>query len=369
MRYARRSTNRRVRWPRALRSPCASACRLRRRSRPRRCPCRRRTGRDRADADSEGRRHRSETRQRRARSTRTFVDETGRDVTLGDYFGTQPVVLVLVYYQLPDALHAGAERAGRLARGADASTPGKDFDVVVVSFDPGETPAMAAEEARRLRQALRPAGRRGGMHFLTGREADDRRAHERGRLPVHVRPGDRSVRAPGAHHRAHADGRVSRYLYGIEFAPRDLQAGAGRGGGQPDRHGRRSAAALLLPLRSGDREIRPRHHEPVRLGGVLTVGGLGAFILLSLRRERRQAQRGPADRNGYSLDVDLFSAVSAQRVVGRDRDGPAVPVHHGRQRVLRRARRGAGRDLHDQVPAPRIPTRSARTSTARSCSS
>ena len=75
----------------------------------------------------------------------TFVDETGKVVKLGDYFGKHPVILSLVYYNCPMLC---SEELDGLASALEMVklTPGKDFEIVVISFDPSETPAMAAKK-------------------------------------------------------------------------------------------------------------------------------------------------------------------------------------------------------------------------------
>ena len=132
-----------------------------------------------------------------------FVDENGRDVTLGDYFGKRPVVLALVYYECPMLC---TQVLNGLVGSLEALTfnAGQEFDVVAVSFDAGETPAMAAaKRAAYLKRYGRP-GTESGVHFLTGREERHPARHRCGRLPLQVRPGDRSVRAPRGDHGAHA---------------------------------------------------------------------------------------------------------------------------------------------------------------------
>jgi protein SCO1/2 len=219
-----------------------------------------------------------------------FVDEEGRTVRLGDYFGRRPVVLALVYYECPmlctQVLNGlvGSLEALRF-------NPGEEFEVVVVSFDPGETPALAADKRRTyLRRYSRP-GYEAGWHFLTGRQeaiaalagaVGFRYAYDEA-IDQYAHPAAITVLTAGA--------RVSKYLYGIEFAPRDLrlalvEAGEGRIGTAVDQ-------ALLFCY----------HYDPstgryglvvmnlVRAGGVLTVLGLGAFILLTVRRERRVARQ------------------------------------------------------------------------------
>ena len=217
-----------------------------------------------------------------------FFDEAGRPVRLREFFGTRPVVLALVYYECPMLC---TQVLNGLVGSLEGLTfnPGEDFEVVVVSFDPGETPALAADKRQTY---LRRYGRRGteaGWHFLTGREASIkaltgavgfRYAYDEA-IDQYAHPAAMTVLT--------ADGRVSKYLYGIEFAPRDLrlalvEAGEGRIGTAVDQ-------ALLFCY----------HYDPetgryglvvmnlVRTGGVLTLVGLGAFILLALRRERRAA--------------------------------------------------------------------------------
>jgi len=217
-----------------------------------------------------------------------FVDESGKDVTLGQYVnGARPAVLALVYYECPmlctqvlNGLFSSLEPLN-----LDA---GRDFDVVVVSFDPGETPAMAmAKKASYLKHYHRPTAD-AGIHFLTGRQAEiDKLADAVGfryaydeSIDQYAHPAAVTVLTPKGH--------VSKYLYGVEFAPMDFRfamvsAGEGQIGTVIDQ-------ALLYCF----------HYDPatgkysvaimtfVRLGGVLTLVGLMAFLFVHLRRERRQ---------------------------------------------------------------------------------
>ncbi len=92
--------------------------------------------------------------------TLPFVDERGKQVKLGDYFGKRPVILALVYYQVPDPVFGGAEGVGQRSRDGELQ-PGKDFDIVVVSFDPSEGPALArAKKAMYVERYGRPDTRR-----------------------------------------------------------------------------------------------------------------------------------------------------------------------------------------------------------------
>ena len=97
-----------------------------------------------------------------------FVDDTGKQVHLGDYFGSRPALLSLVYYNCPmlcseelDGMTSALEMVHL--------TPGKDFDLVVISIDPSETPALAAQKkALYLKRYGRPETAT-GWHFLTGK--------------------------------------------------------------------------------------------------------------------------------------------------------------------------------------------------------
>jgi protein SCO1/2 len=157
----------------------------------------------------------------------TFRDESGQEVKLGQYFGTKPVVLALVYYSCPmlcTQVLNGMVTSFRVL----PFQIGKEFEVVTVSFDPRETNADAAKKKQvyldYLPEKMR-AGARDGWHFLTGD-------------PNNI---ERLTDAVGFHYRydeatkqfAHASGimlttpqgKLSRYFYGIEYAPRDLRLG------------------------------------------------------------------------------------------------------------------------------------------------
>ncbi len=114
-----------------------------------------------------------------------FVDETGRAVKLGDYFTSKPLILDLVYYTCP--MLCGESLAGltgslRLVK-FDA---GKEFDVLIVSFDPHDTPARRRGKKGRLREALWPRGRGLRLAFPYRLGGIDQRAHQGGRFSVSV---------------------------------------------------------------------------------------------------------------------------------------------------------------------------------------
>ena len=154
----------------------------------------------------------------------TFRDDTGRTVKLGDYFGHKPLILNLVYYNCTmlcgEAL-AGLASAMRLVK----FNVGDQFDVVTVSFDPRETPEMAAAKKIDYVKRYGRANAAAGWHFLTG-EPDSINA-----LAKAV--GFQYQYDARTNQYAHAtaimvltpQGRISRYFYGVDFPPKDLRMG------------------------------------------------------------------------------------------------------------------------------------------------
>ena len=221
----------------------------------------------------------------------TFKDEGGHAVALGEYFGQKPVVLAFVYYQCP-MLCSQTMNGISTALKALPFTPGEDFDVVLVSFDPRDTPeaAMAKKQAHLQHwSALETAG---AWHFLTGDEATIRRVtsaagftyrwDERTGQFAHV--SGLLVATP--------DGRLSRYFYGVEYSAKELrlalvESGEGRIGSAIDQ-------LLLYCFHYNPQEGRYGviAMNLVRLGGVLTLVLLGSFIIVMRWRE----SRGPAQR-------------------------------------------------------------------------
>ncbi|MBI2822643.1 MAG: SCO family protein [Acidobacteria bacterium] len=153
-----------------------------------------------------------------------FRDERGRAVRLGDYFASKPVILSFAYYRCPMLCPQVLEGLAR-SLGVLPFDAGSEFEVLTVSFDPSDTPELAAGRQRQLL----PSGRRreaaAGWHFLTGDERSIRALTEA--------VGYRYSFDPESGQFAHGTGimvltpggRVARYFYGIEYAPKDLRLG------------------------------------------------------------------------------------------------------------------------------------------------
>lgn len=220
-----------------------------------------------------------------------WTDAEGRTSNLGAILDGRPALLAFVYYDCP--MLCGMTLAGlaKSLKPVDLE-PGRDFEVVVLSFDPSETPEQAAE---RKEQTLAQYGRRDtapGWHFLTG----DAAAIE----AITSAAGFKYTRDEKTGDWAHAagllvltpEGEISKTFFGIEYPSRDLRLGlvdAGKGsiGGLVDQ-------VLLLCY----------HYDPVtgkysfatltaiRIGGILTLAALVGFAWISIRRERGEAAKG-----------------------------------------------------------------------------
>jgi protein SCO1/2 len=216
-------------------------------------------------------------------------DETGRTVRVGNYFGSRPVVLLFAYYDCP-MLCTQVINGLSSALGVLSLDPGKDFEIVTVSFDPRDTPATASAKKTVYLERYTKPGAAAAWHFLTGDQgAIDRLTKAAGFRYVWDRETKQFAHPTGVIVLT-PDGRLARYLFGIEYGPRDLrfaivEASAGRVGNAVD--------SLLLYC---------YHYDPMtgryglvvmralRLAGAGTVLALGAFILIMVRRERSAAR-------------------------------------------------------------------------------
>ena len=177
-----------------------------------------------------------------------FRDESGREVRLGAYFGDRPVVLSLVYYDCPMLCTLSLNGLARALK-VLSFVPGQEFEVLTVSFDPSETPALAAAKKKAyMAQYDRKEGAQ-GWHFLTG----DTAAVESLTQAV----GFRYVWDDDTQQFAHPagiviltpEGAISHYLFGVEYSPERHASRPRRFRRRPDREPHRPGAPLLLPVR------------------------------------------------------------------------------------------------------------------------
>lgn len=216
----------------------------------------------------------------------TFRDETGRTVALAEYFTDKPVILVPVYYECPMLCNL---TMGDLVKVLKILTlkPDQDFRVVMISIDPREKPELAAQKKKAYLKRYEKRGTDAGWTFLTGDEPSIQ--------AVTQAIGFRYAFDQTIQQYAHAagfvvatpKGRVARYIFGVEYAARDIRmaiAEAGEGKiGDP-------VAQLLLMC---------FHYDPtsgkytiavitvMRAAGALTLTLIAGFLILNFRRERR----------------------------------------------------------------------------------
>ena len=221
----------------------------------------------------------------------SFRDETGQQVRLGEYFGKWPVILTLVYYECP--MLCTQVLNGLVRSLQDVSlTAGREFSIVTVSINPREKPQLAAAK-KRLYAGLygRPPVAE-GWHFLTGEEqAIQQLAGAVGFRYAYDAESGQYAHASGIMVLT-PEGRLSRYLYGIQYPSRDLrlslvEASAGRIGSPADQ-------ILLFCY----------HYDPVvgkyglaimnvmRAAGLATVLAIAGLVWVLFRRER--SARSPA---------------------------------------------------------------------------
>ena len=216
-----------------------------------------------------------------------FKDEEGRTVKIGDYFGRRPVVLAFVYYGCPMlCLQSLSSLAATLS--VLSENPGEDFEVVNVSIDPRETPTLALEKkAHYVERSGKPSIAR-GWHFLTGTEANIRQLTRAAGFRYVWDASLQQFAHPAGIVIATPQGKVSRYLFGIDYGPRDLRLAL------LDASKERISSPLkraLLYCYHYD-EATGRYSlaimRVVRLAGAATVLSLGTLIFVWTRRERRQ---------------------------------------------------------------------------------
>jgi protein SCO1/2 len=226
-----------------------------------------------------------------------FRDDAGKPVRLGDYFGKRPVILSLVYFQCkilcPEEID-GLVGALEMVK----FNPGQDFDVVLVSIDPSETPEIAArEKAFYLKRYGRPQTAN-GWHFLTGEQpAINALASVVGFGYVRVQGPDGKL-TQFAHASAielvTPEGRLAQYYLGVEFSPKDLQLGL-----VETSHGAIGSPVdnILTYCYRYDPQLN-RHSlliaRIVQAGCLLTVLILGTYMVVNFRRDIREAREQKA---------------------------------------------------------------------------
>jgi protein SCO1/2 len=225
-----------------------------------------------------------------------FVDETGKAVRMGDYFGKRPAILSLVYYNCPMLCSEeldGLTGALQMVK----FTPGKDFDLIVVSIDPSETPELAAKKKAFYLKRYGHPETANGWHFLTGKQpAINALADATGFGYVRVQGPDGKM-SQFAHASAielvTPDGRLSQYYLGVEYSPKDLRLGLV----EASEHKIGSPVDEILTYCYHYDPTLSRHSlvvaRVVQLGCLVTVFCLAFYMIVMFRRDRKAEKAMP----------------------------------------------------------------------------
>ena len=212
-----------------------------------------------------------------------FVDESGREVTLRQYSG-KPVILALVYFQCPSLCNMVLNGVLRSAKALEM-TAGDQYEIVAVSFDPRETPEMAAAKKQSYVKTYLRQGAERGWHFLTGPETSSKALADA--------VGFRYIYDSLTNQYAHSSaimiltpaGRVARYFYGIDYPARDVRRGLVEA--SDENIGTPTDQVLLYCF----------HYDPttgkyalavmnvLRLAALITFGVLAIFMIVMFRRD------------------------------------------------------------------------------------
>jgi protein SCO1 len=219
-----------------------------------------------------------------------FMDESGKQVQLGQYFGKHPAILALVYFQCPMLCSEELNGLTSALRMVDVK-PGKDFDIIVVSIDPTEGPALAAAKKAGYVKRYGQPETADGWHFLTGKQPEiDALTKAVGFGYVKI-PGPDGKLNQFAHASAiqivTPEGKLAQYYMGVEYSPKDLRLGLVEA----------SSNKIGTPV---DNILTYcYHYDPqtnshslvvarvVQLGGAVTLLALGGFMLVMFRKDAK----------------------------------------------------------------------------------
>jgi protein SCO1/2 len=220
-----------------------------------------------------------------------FRDETGQTVPLRTYFGEKPVVLELVFFSCrsvcPKSMYESASALRRVSL-----EPGRDYNVLVVSFDPADTPQDAAEQKADYAEVFKRSSYNAGWHFLTGTQAEIKKLTDAvGFRFRYDDPTKQFVHASGIMV-ATPDGKLSRYFYGLQYAPQDLRMALV----DASEHKIGSPVDYVL--------LFCFHYDPsqgrytlailnvLKLASIATLMALGGLIYYLMRNDKQRKPRG-----------------------------------------------------------------------------
>ncbi|MBN2337145.1 MAG: SCO family protein [Acidobacteria bacterium] len=218
-------------------------------------------------------------------------DESGAEVTLGQ-FDERPVILIFNYFSCPGICPTMLNNMVSVVNRLEAE-PGKDYDIVAVSFDPADTPVLAREKKANYLNRMRRPFPPGAWRFLTGTGENTRKVADSTGYR-YLRQGEMFAH-PGAIILLTPDGIISRYIYGTSYVPADVEMAIKEAAGGRVRP---TISRVLAFCYTYDPEGRTYVLSVTRLAGGLILLLVVVFVVLVLRRSRRGTRS--ASRGGDS---------------------------------------------------------------------
>jgi protein SCO1/2 len=224
-----------------------------------------------------------------------FSDETGASVPLRTYFGRKAVLLALVYYRCPmlcSQVLAGIVRGLRPLY----IVPGRDFNVVAISFDPADTPKDATAKRADYSHRYSSSASTKGWHFLTGSPASIKAITEAVGFHYRWDPASKTFIHASGIMILTPEGRVSRYLYGVNYTPEDLKLSLIES--SHNRIGSPVDEILLFCCRYDPKtgKYTTSVLDLLKIAAVLMIVLGGATLFLLWRRDLRQHRRALEER-------------------------------------------------------------------------
>jgi protein SCO1 len=219
-----------------------------------------------------------------------FKDENGKEVKLGEYFGKgRPVILALVYYECPMLCNEVLNGLTGTLKSLAFDT-GKEFDVVAISFDARENdkPDLAKNKKESYMKRYGRPGTENGWHFLTGTQSEIDKVTNAVGFSYKWDEQTKQFAHAGGIMVATPEGKLSRYLYGIDYAPKDVKFAV------------MESAQSKIGSSAEQLMLYCFHYDPstgkyglsvlrvMRLGGIATLIGLGAMLFVFWRKGKKQ---------------------------------------------------------------------------------
>jgi protein SCO1/2 len=218
-----------------------------------------------------------------------FQDQDGRAVRVGDLFGRKPAMLILAYHRCP-VLCSMIQNAAATALKEVPWTVGKEFDVVVVSIDPKDTPESAAAKRKLVTDAYGRPGSESGFHYLVGTKTNIDRVADAVGFKYQYDERQDQYGHPAVVMLVKPNGQMARYLYGLEFNPKDIRLGLLEASNGKSISTVEKVILFCYHYDPQDGKYTLVATRVMQLGGVVTVTLLGGFLVIMWSRERRKSK-------------------------------------------------------------------------------